>query len=374
MELKDRKVLELLPQVLENKTESVKVAAELGKFIRDRLREVSFARKIIPPDPVTRADCQISVNHDTLVKIVFLEPQSRAMTVSFRGQPRTRFIRAPRVEVGFFTISSEVFKKHEQELLVYDIPLTKIVEDNSLKDIQEIEDREFLIHVEAAVQAMQTENNGGVATALNASNVQAGSVVEYSIRKGEQARAAASNTATPLPITRPDIVNLFKMLDGRRLKGDIFLITEPDFDDILQWTVEDFGDRIQSETAVEGYKYNTVLGKKYCRTIKTDILRPGNVYAFTSHEFLGRMFLLNSTKFYIDKIANLIQWQAWEDIAMAIVNIASVVKLETYSADANPDTNADSLLSSFIPKDEDDLGAMNNKVDKGLNFPKIVHF
>ena len=80
------------------------------------------------------------------------------------------------------------------------------------------------------------------------------------------------------------------------------------------------------------------------------------------------------TKFYIDKIANTITWQAWEDIGMLVANIASVRKLELYSADANPTTNADSLLTNFIPKSEDDLGAVNNRVDSGLKFPQVTQF
>jgi hypothetical protein len=58
----------------------------------------------------------------------------------------------------------------------------------------------------------------------------------------------------------------------------------------------------------------------------------------------------------------MITFQAWEDIGMAVINIAAVRKLELYSADANPTTNADSLLANFIPVDEDALGAPNNKV------------
>jgi hypothetical protein len=108
----------------------------------------------------------VSVNHDTLVKIVDIEPQSRAMTLTFRGQPTARFIRAPRAEVPFFTISSEKFEKTEQELLAYEMPITKIIEDNSVKDMQEIKDREFLRTSESAVQALQKEANGGSATAL----------------------------------------------------------------------------------------------------------------------------------------------------------------------------------------------------------------
>jgi len=350
-----------------------KIAEYAGTYVRDRLREVSYGRKIIPPQNVTRADCQRSVNHDTLVKIIDVEPKSRAMAITFRGQPTARFIRAPRAEVPFFTISSEKFEKTEQELLAYEMPITKVIEDNSVKDIQEIEDREFTIHIEAAVQALQAEANGGSATALNATAIQAGSVVEFSVRKGELARAASTDDATVLPIQRPDLVNLFKMLDGNRLRAEMTLLTEVDWDDILQWTVEDFGDKVQSETTVDGYKYNLLLGRQYCRTIKTDILRPGNVYCFTKPDFFGRFYILNNTKFYIDKIANLITWQSWEDIAMSVINIASVRKLELYSGDATSN-DTDSILSSVIPVDEEDLGAENNRVEDGLVYPGVEIF
>jgi hypothetical protein len=350
-----------------------KIAEYGGSYIRDRLREVSFARKVIPPEQVTRADCQRSVNHDTLVKIIDIEPKSRAMSITFRGQPEARFIRGDRAEIAFFTISSEMFQKTEQELLAYEMPITKIIEENSVKDIQEIEDREFTIHIEAAVQALQTEANGGTPTALHFGTVGSGAV-EFSVRKGELARNATSNSAEVLPVSRVDIVNLFKMLDGNRLRAERLLMTEVDWDDILSWTVEDFGDRIQSETTVDGYKYNTLLGKAYIRTIKTDILRPGNIYAFTKPEFFGKFYVLNNTKFYIDKIANTITFQAWEDIGMSVINIASVRKLELYSGDANPTTDADDLIDNFIPRSEESLGAVNNRVDGGLKFPQVSQY
>jgi hypothetical protein len=148
-------------------------------------------------------------------------------------------------------------------------------------------------------------------------------------------------------------------------------MTEVDWDDILSWTVEDNGDRIQSETTVDGYKYNTLLGRPYIRTVKTDILRPGNLYFFTSPDFFAKFFVLNQTKFYIDKVANLITFQAWEDIAMSVINIAAARKVELYSADATSN-DSDSLLDEFIPVSEDALGAVNNRVGEGLKFPNVV--
>ena len=350
-----------------------KLAEAGGTWIRDRLREVSFARKVIPPQQVTRADCQRSVHHDTLVKIVDIEPKSRAMSITFRGQPTARFIRAPRAEVAFFTISSEMFQKTEQELLAYEMPITKVIEDNSVKDIQEIEDREFVTHIEAAVQALQKEANGGSTTTLNATSVKNGSVVEFSVRKGELARTANANDANPRPVQKPDIIALRKMLNGNRLRAERLLMTEPDWDDVSGWTVEDFGSKVQSETVVDGYKYNVLLGLAYIRTIKTDILRPGNIYVFTRPDFFGKFFVLNNTKFYIDKVANTISFQAWEDIGMAVINIAAVRKLELYSGDAT-ENDSDSKLSNFIPVAEDALGALNNRVDQGLRFPQVDQY
>jgi len=352
-----------------------KVAEFGGEYIRDHLREVAFCRNIIPPVNVTKSDARASIHHDTLVMVEEIEPQSRAMTLNFRGQPDVRIIRADRCEVPFFMISSERFEKWEEELLVYRMKITKVIEDNSIKDIQEIEDREFLIHCEAACQALQQEANGGAVTSLHQTTILAGTVVESSIRKGALARVDANNDSFVWPLQRQDIINGHKLLDGNRLRCEKALLTESDFDDVNQWTVEDFGDKLQSETAVEGYKYSTLIGRGFVRTIKTDILRPGNVYFFTSPDFLGRFYILNQVKFYIDKVVNLITWQAWETIAMAILNVAAVRKIELYSGDATAnDTDGIVAAGTVTPVAEEDLGAMNNRVADEVFFPAIHFF
>jgi hypothetical protein len=371
----------LFAQHLDTAEGKEKLAQVGGVYVRDKLREVSFARKVLPPEMVTRSDCQRSVNHDTLVKIVDIEPKSRAMAITFRGQPTARFIRGPRAEVPFFTVSSEKFEKTEQELLAYEMPITKIIEDNSVKDIQEIEDRQFLLYIEAAVNATMTEAFALYATtAFSATTVNAGSFpttigqVGSTKIKGELALAQPTDNFVGQPVQRNDFVNLFKLLDGARLRSNRILITETDFDDILQWTLQDFGDKIQSETTVDGYKYNMLLGRLLIRTIKTDLLRPGNIYCFTDPKFLGKFYVLNNTKFYIDKIANLITWQSWEDIGMAVINIRSVTKLELYSGSVNPNLAPVAGSAAALPRDEEDLGAENNRADLGNTFPQVDQF
>jgi hypothetical protein len=176
-------------------------------------------------------------------------------------------------------------------------------------------------------------------------------------------------------VQRNDFVNFFKMMSGpdRRVRLDLVLLTEPDYDDILQWTIDDFGDRIQSETVVDGYKYNTILGRRFVRTIKTDILRRGNLYGFTTPEFLGCFYVLNNTKFYVDKIGNKITFWCWEDIGMAFLNLNSVVKMELYSGSVTPG-NTDDGFEVKLPADEESLGRRRSKTDEGFQSPIVTQY
>lgn len=365
-----------------------KLAAYGGGVIRDHLREVSFARKILPPQPITPAECQVSTEHDGLVKIEELEPESRAMVVDFRGQARARYIRAPRVAVSFFTIESEHFEKTEQELLAYKMPITKMIEEQSANNLQEIEDRQFLLYAEAGIQQLQKDSNeksfgahsGFSASAVNAAAVANGPDQNASVMKGQLALAATQDDFVVRPVNRPDFINFFKMMSGpnRRLRLELVLLTEADYDDVLQWTIEDMGDRIQSETVVEGYKYNTLLGRRFVRTIKTDILRRGNIYGFTVPEFLGVFYVLNNTKFYVDKIGNKITFWCWEDIGMAFLNLNSLVKMELYSGSVTPGFETAQIgglsFADRLPADEEQLGRARNRAGDGFINPVVTQF
>jgi hypothetical protein len=358
-----------------------KTAAETLNFIRDRVREASFTDMVIPNQRVVRSELQRSTEHDTMVKIVDIEPGSRAMPLNFRGQPSAQYVTGKRYAISFFTISSLKFEIVEQELMAYEMPVTKIIEENSLKDMVEVKDREFLLHVEACVQSMQEEANGS-AVAFNTSNVSSGAALEVSKVKGSLALQQTADDFTVKAIQRPDIVKIKRLLkrvitdsSGNvvrqgRLRPECMLATESDIDEFDSWTHEDLGDKLQSETAVNGWGYNKAVGLKIIRTIKNDILREGNIYVFTSADFFGRNYTLNDVKFYIDKIANRIFWQAWMDVGMGFGNIAAVVKLELYSGSIT-EGEEDSNYISAIPVDVEDMGGVNNKAAEGLTFPPV---
>lgn len=350
-----------------------KLADLSGKVIFDRLREVSFAAPILDLQPIGLDKLQISETSDTFTKPEFIEPSARAMTIGFRGDSRTQIMRGDRAFMSFYTIASAVWQKTEQELQIYrDIPLSQLLEQNTLKDMQEIRDHGFLIHAEAAVQALQQEANNGTVTSLTSATLQSATPpVEFSVVKGEYARNAVTTPgAASFNLQRPDLVALKKMMSNNRLEHAQLLVSAPDLDSVDAWTLEDTGDRVQSDTYTTGFKGNMLLGLKVIKSIKTDILRPGNVYLFAAPNFLGRFYLLNKTKFYVDKRFNWISWQAWEDLGMLILNVAGVRKLELYSGDATAN-DVNSILTRVSPKAERELGAKNNRVAEGVRFPQV---
>lgn len=271
-----------------------KAAQAGGAFVRERLREVSFARAILPPEYVTKADCQRSVHHDTLVKICDIEPQSSAAAVNFRGKTHERYIEGDRYEIPFFKIESDKFRKNEAELLAFDYPVTKVIEENSVKDIQKVEDGKFIEFTEAVIAA-------------NGKNI---------------------TPASAGPATSENLVKLFKALDTDELAVGTILMNKADWLDFMTQEGAVIGSPLASEILVNGYKYNTILGHKLVVTIKSSIVAPGTIYIFTDPMYLGNFYILNDTKFYIEKRGDMVSWQTWEYVGMGYGNLRACAKME----------------------------------------------
>ena len=309
-----------------------KLSAAGAAYIRERLRETSFARKIIPPQVVTKADCQRSATHEGLVKIVDIEPKSSAMALNFRSEPDSRYVSVPRFELPFQTISSEKFEKSEQELLSSEMPVTRVIEQNSLKDIQYVEDGGFTKAFRAATQA-----------------------------SGKILADAGTGLAS-----KSDLTQLFDLLDDSHLAVGAVLMCKSQLNKWMAFQNTFLGDVLASEVAKDGYRYNTILGHKLLTTIKTNILSPREIAVFAEPDFLGKFYILNNTKFYIDKRFNMIEWMAWEDIGLAFGNIEGMAR-RVYTGGL-PTLTPTTPLTDPMWLDPDELGVL--PLDEGPIFAK----
>lgn len=271
----------------------VKTAQAGQAYVRSFLREHSYSRKIMPPESVTRADLQRSTRHDTLIKVVDFEHPSTAAAVNFRSAGRERYLQGKRYSIPFFKVESDLFVKNEAELLAYEYPITKVIEENSIKDLMFVEDSVFT-----------GVSNGAVTTSGK--------------------KIVSSDTA----VTRTNLNKLFKMIDNDKLQSMLILMTNVDFDDWHVQPATDVGSPLASEMTINGYKYETIMRRKAIVTNKVDLLSPGHIFAYTDPQFLGNFFILNDVKFWIKKEADKVFWKTWEYVGMGIANLRSVAKIE----------------------------------------------
>jgi len=365
-------------------TDGIEKLAEVGgAYIQKILRETSFLRQILPPVNVVRTDVTRSVDHDGFVKIVDIEPDSKAAAMNFLGEPDGRYITGKRYAIPFFRISSETFSKEETELQAYDYPVTRVIEENSVKDIQEIEDKVFLKYVDSGIRS-----NGMFINFVGATK----NLSKAAVKAG---------------------INL---IESKRLKCEVLLMANTTWNDVLEFDYSVLGSDLISKVTVDGYQYNTFLGKKVITSIKesmffknskfqnaglvtvgastsavvatktfngtfdTTVIGIGDavvvsgggandgltttvasvtattlvvvgavivsaaaetltitakslktMYFFTAPRFLGNFYILNQTKFVIKKDMSIISFRAWEDIGVGIgnLNAASGITLDS---------------------------------------------
>jgi hypothetical protein len=270
-----------------------KSAAAGATFIRTKMRENGVFRRILPPVGVTPAELQTATDHDTLIFMRDIEHDSKAMYMNFASEADERYLQGKRYAIPFYKVESEKFVKSEGELLAYKYPITKVIEENSVKDMQAVEDFRFIDHSEAAIAITGKKISSGVTI-----------------------------------IDRKVLNSLFKMIDYDKLAVGCILMGNVDYDDWLVQPATEIGSGLATELTIGGYKYQTIMGRRLVVTNKQDMVLPGEVWAYTDPAYLGDFLILNDVKFWIKKEADLVMWKSWEYIGGGFGNIRSIAKLE----------------------------------------------
>lgn len=288
-----------------------KVADAAGLYIAQKLRERSFVRQYLTPRQVTRYDLQVNLNNDQLYfrdeKEVTTAP---ATAINFRAEPDGQYITTPRYDIPVFEIASDIYSKKEVELIASTQPVTKVIEENTVREIEEVEDSFGLQYADAA--------------AANSSTV-GGNLVVYS-------------TGTGGALTKGALKVLANLIAVNRLKLSTVLMSTITFNDFLTMTYQDLGSELLKEVTVEGYKYYNFGGFKLLVSIKDSLFQSTSVtvtgggparmiYGFTDEKALGRFIILDQTKFGVRKVFNTISFMAWEYIGIGYGNNNSIARV-----------------------------------------------
>lgn len=272
-----------------------KTAAEnIGSnFIRTKLREESFARKVLTPVMLGDDDLDRDLYTDMPRKIIDIEPDSIATYVNFKGAGRRNWFKAPRYEVRFGKIESERFTKNKFELMSYQNDIRKILTDNSVKDMADQEDARFYATCTAIINAFPAQglNLAGGFTAGN-------------------------------------IVSGVQNLINRKVPMGTMLMCEELYYEALKLPATSVGDQVASKHYSSGLKDEKMLwGFPVITTIKNDILPNNEVWFFAPEQFLGNFFLLQDATLFIEQRADMLEFWSYEALGIGFANAAGMTRV-----------------------------------------------
>jgi len=268
-------------------------ATEGSAFIREFVRQESFAREILTPVLLQDDEIDRDENTDEPKKIIEKEPKSVATFVQFQGAgPRTWF-KGPRYSVFFGKVESQHFTKSKFQLMTYQNDIRKLLSDNSVKDMADQEDQKFMDTINTLV-------------ALNTA---------------EQQVSAAAFSSTQFKL------GLQKMTGRKRPIGKM-LMSKTLYYESLDLTANNVGMAVASRHYDEGVESEEKLwGVPVVTTIKENIVGAKNAYIFAPENYLGNFFLLQDATLYIKQEADLITFWTYAAPGIGIGNRLSVQKV-----------------------------------------------
>jgi hypothetical protein len=209
-----------------------------------------------------------------------------------------------------------------EDLRAYQYKITKRIEDKSVPVLEKLEDKFFLRLSGAAL----------------------------AVASGGSQKAVKHTGATDLTIAATDFILLKNTLasginqsDTKRKEVGCILMTQEAFESavILPGAGDDFG----KDRVLNGITSDTLYGTKVVKTIKSDLLPVGHLFAYTTPDFLGHNFALGDPNFEIKSNFGLIEWQTKESIGMGIGNALSIALL-TLKASVNPGGSDDLTVAT----------------------------
>lgn len=263
----------------------------MSAFVRQKLREDGFTRKILQPTLVTAAELDRQVTEEPTI-IVEKEPDSIAANLPFLGRPEPRYFTGARYPVTFSKIQSAEFKKSKFELATYRTDIRTVLQENSVKDLQKQEDENFY--------------NNCLAVAAAAGNM-------YSVSGG----FSVSN-----------LMQGVKYLVSKQVPVGTILMTQSMYADLLKQPSTQVGSPAASELFRGQSNLDNFYGFKIITTNKNDILPDNRVMFFTAAPYLGQMYLLQDATVFLKTEADMVSFSTYEAPGIGLGNTNGFITLD----------------------------------------------
>lgn len=272
----------------------------MSAFVRQKLREEGFTRKIMEPALVTAADLDRQVTEEPTI-IAEKEPDSVAATIPFTARGQIRYFKGARYPVTFSKVQSNEFKKSKFELATYRTDIRTILQENSVKDIQAQEDTNFIAGVETIITAQNTAFGAGTSS------------IDVSGSGG---------------LTVSNVMLGVQKLAQKQLPVGCILMTQSTYADLLKQPSTQIGSPAASELFRGQAQLDNFFGYKIITTIKNDIVADGTAYYFAPTAYLGQFYALQDAIVFLKTEADMVTFFTYESVGIGLGNVNAVFKVK----------------------------------------------
>lgn len=295
-------------------TKQASVSAQ--SFTRNRLREESFAEKILTPIDIANDELDKAENPELLVKWNDREPdQAPAVSIPLSVVPEMYQFKGDRYPNYFARITSPLFSKDIDKLRSYDYDIRQILLENSTKDIATEVDTKFMNKINSVIGSKNTSN-------LSLSGYDLPQWVELSggITRENCAEAfkVIQRLKVPFGPSQPD---------GGESKG-VMLLNNVTAMEFVKMGPSEVGWDNSQESWNKGLPSKELLGVKPIYTMKSDLVPDNTIYLFSSEEFFGKYYRLQPLTVFMETKAFFIQFFQYMNISMSIGNVRGVCRID----------------------------------------------
>jgi len=266
-----------------NKGMTKEAELAMTTFVRQKLREMGFTRKILGFSPITPAELDRQITEEPTF-IADKEPDSVAAAMGFTSRNTMRYFTSPRYPVTFEKIESETFSKSKFELATYRTDIRTVLQENSIRDLQTVEDTGFVNNVVNMAQAMGNVYN------------LSGGLTSQNLLQG-----AAYLAKKQLPIGK-------------------ILMTQSAYLTLIGQPATNIGSIAASELFKGETGISTPYGFEIVTTIKNDVLPDNQFIVFTQPEYLGQMLALQDATVFLKVEKDMVEFSVYEAVGVGIGN------------------------------------------------------
>lgn len=295
--------------------EEKEAAVSMTQFTRNKLREDSFAEKILTPQDISNDELSRVEDPEQLVVWIDREPDTApAISVPFMTVPEGLQFKGTRYPVYFNRIFSPKYTHDIDKLRGYTYDIRQVMMELSTKEIATEIDTRLIDTVNSHIGLRDTVNplNGlslpnyvSISGGLNRTNL-------------KEAMKVLAKMRVPFGPMQPD---------GSESKG-VCLVNNVTMMDILSQDRSEAGGDLSQQMYLEGKPPVSLYGIKFIYTIKRDLVPDNTIYMFSSEDYMGKYLRMQPLTVFAKNEAMFFSWFQYLTIGISFGSSKAMARVD----------------------------------------------